>query len=160
MIEKMERDDLKECADVIRRSFRTVADQFGFTEENTPGFTAFSVTQEELLRQTEQEQRIMYGYREDGRIIGFYALSLHGEAECELHNLCVLPEYRHKEIGRKMLEHAFFTARQNRCTKMHIGIVEENRTLRRWYEQFGFIHTGTEKFDFFPFTCGYMVKDL
>ena len=24
------------------------------------------------------------------------------------------------------------------------------------YEQQGAVHTGTEKFDFFPFTCGYM----
>jgi N-acetylglutamate synthase-like GNAT family acetyltransferase len=28
--------------------------------------------------------------------------------------------------------------------------------LRKWYEGYGAIHTGTEKFDFFPFTCGYM----
>ena len=31
-----------------------------------------------------------------------------------------------------------------------------HRVLRRWYERFGAVHTGTEKFDFFPFTCGYM----
>ena len=28
------------------------------------------------------------------------------------------------------------------------------------YEQNGAVHTGTKKFDFFPFTCGYMVKEL
>lgn len=39
---------------------------------------------------------------------------------------------------------------------MHIGIVEENRVLRRWYEKNGAVHTGTKKFDFFPFTCGYL----
>lgn len=27
-------------------------------------------------------------------------------------------------------------------------------------DEFGFIHTGTQKFYFFPFTCGYMKKDL
>ncbi len=26
--------------------------------------------------------------------------------------------------------------------------------------EFGFIHTGTKKFDFFPFTCVYMEKNL
>lgn len=25
-------------------------------------------------------------------------------------------------------------------------------------EEFGFVHTGTQKFDFFPFTCGYLEK--
>jgi len=26
--------------------------------------------------------------------------------------------------------------------------------------EFGFVHIGTQKFDFFPFTCGYMEKNL
>ena len=41
-----------------------------------------------------------------------------------------------------------------------VGIVEENKVLRKWYENNGFIHIGTKKFDFFPFTCGYMERDL
>ena len=44
--------------------------------------------------------------------------------------------------------------------QMHIGIVEENKLLRAWYERYGFIHLGTKRFDFFPFTCGYMVYHL
>ena len=43
---------------------------------------------------------------------------------------------------------------------MNIGIVEENTLLRTWYEDNGFVHIGTKKFDFFPFTCGYMKRDL
>ena len=44
--------------------------------------------------------------------------------------------------------------------KMLLSIVEENTVLRKWYEENGFVHTGTKKFDFFPFTCGYMERDL
>jgi len=43
---------------------------------------------------------------------------------------------------------------------MNIGIVEENVKLRKWYEKHGAEHIGTEKYDFFPFTCGYMKKLL
>ena len=32
---------------------------------------------------------------------------------------------------------------------MNIGIVEENKVLRKWYEENGFIHIGTKKFVFF-----------
>ena len=46
------------------------------------------------------------------------------------------------------------------CTQMEIGIVEENRRLRAWYEAHDFVHTVTKKFDFFPFICGYMRKEL
>ena len=54
----------------------------------------------------------------------------------------------------------FEAARALGCSRMEIGIVEENRVLRRWYEGFGFVHTGVKKFEFFPFTCGYMEKKL
>ena len=43
---------------------------------------------------------------------------------------------------------------------MNIGIVEENIKLRKWYEANGAEHIGTKKFDFFPFTCGYMRKEI
>lgn len=77
--------------------------------------------------------------------------------ECELNNLCVLPEYRHRKLGHILLENAFDNARKMSCNKMNIGIVKENQVLRKWYEDYGFIHTGTKKFDF---TCGYMFKSL
>lgn len=32
---------------------------------------------------------------------------------------------------------------------MNIGILEENKVLRKWYEENGFIHIGTKKFVFF-----------
>ena len=34
MIRKVEQKDIKECVDVIVKSFMTVADEFGFTIEN------------------------------------------------------------------------------------------------------------------------------
>ena len=41
-----------------------------------------------------------------------------------------------------------------------LGFTEENTKLRKWYEENGAVHLGTYKFDFFPFTCGYMRKKL
>ncbi len=87
-------------------------------------------------------------------------LLLQDNCECELNNLAVLPEYRHQGIGRKLLDHSYESARDCGCKLINIGIVEENRLLRKWYEQNGAVHTGTKKFDFFPFTCGYMVKKI
>lgn len=55
---------------------------------------------------------------------------------------------------------AFAKAKELGCTKMKLGIVEENQVLRKWYEKFGFVHAGTQKFEFFPFTCGYMEKEI
>ena len=75
-------------------------------------------------------------------------------------NLAVFPEHRHRGIGSSLLKHAVETAGKQNCRVMSLGIVEENTTLRNWYEQHGAVHTHTEKFDFFPFTCGYMKISL
>ena len=156
MIRKVERVDLSACADVIRRSFRTVADEFGFTEQNAPRFTAFAMTEERLLWHMDGEHRIMYLDEEDGMPCGYYSLLLRGEGACELGNLSVLPEYRHKGIGGRLLAHAMERAKEQDCRVMEFSIVEENTVLRNWYESSGAVHMGTEKYDFFPFTCGYM----
>ncbi|MBD5482431.1 MAG: hypothetical protein HDR15_07925 [Lachnospiraceae bacterium] len=98
MIRKVLKNDLDECVKVIRSSFQTVADEFGFTEDNAPRFTAFATTLERLLYHYEQEKRPMFVYQNDDGIVGYYSL----------------------------------------------------------WKQNGAEHTGTEKYDFFPFTCGYM----
>ncbi len=156
MIRKVKREELSACADLIRKSFQTVADGFGFTRENAPRFTAFATTEERLLWHMDGEHRIMYVYEERGELCGYYSLLLKEKDECELGSLSVLPEYRHRGIGGELLQHAIKTAREQNCTVMNLSIVEENTVLRKWYERYGAIHTGTEKFDFFPFTCGYM----
>ena len=160
MIREIKRDEIPICVDIIRRSFKTVADEFGFTAENAPGFTAFSTCEERLYWQMDNEPRLMFVNEQNSVICGYYSLLMQDNNECELNNLAVLPEYRHGGIGKKLLKHAFETADTHGCKRVNIGIVEENKRLRNWYEQNGFTHTGTKKFDFFPFTCGYMVKEL
>ncbi|MCR5484151.1 MAG: GNAT family N-acetyltransferase [Clostridiales bacterium] len=158
-IQEVTQNDIHECVDVIKKSFMTVADEFGFTKDNAPRFTAFATNEERLCYHLNVEKRPMYKYIEDGRITAYYSLLIKGE-ECELNNLCVLPEYRHRGIGKKLLEDSFRRAKIAGCSVMRIGIVEENTVLKEWYERFGFIHSGCEKYDFFPFTCGYMERKL
>ncbi|MBR5711982.1 MAG: GNAT family N-acetyltransferase [Lachnospiraceae bacterium] len=153
-------EEIPECVDVIRNSFRTVADEFGFTAENAPRFTAFATDVNRLLYQYYVQKRPMYVYSYRGKVVGYYSIGVQENGEEELSNLAVLPEFRHNGIGAKLLEDCFQRARMLGSGVLNIGIVEENKKLRSWYEQFGFVHIGTEKFDFFPFTCGYMKKDL
>ena len=158
MIKEIRQKDLAECVRVIRDSFATVAEEFNITEENAPRYTAFATDENRLNWHLNGEKRPMYGYYADGILVGYFSLLWLENGECELNNLAVLPEYRHEGIGAKLVEHAFKTAKEYGCTKMKIGIVEENRVLRKWYEKLGFVHVGTQKFEFFPFTCGYMEK--
>ena len=159
-IRAMAAGDIPECVTVIRKAFKTVADEFGFTEENAPRFTAFATDEGRLTYHLLVEKRPMYVFSQQGRILGYYSLALSEDGSAELNNLAVLPEFRHNGIGAKLLEDCFTKARMLGKSRLKIGIVEENKVLRSWYEKHGFVHTGTQKFDFFPFTCGYMEKRL
>ena len=160
MIRKISEYDIAACVKVIKESFITVANDFGFTIENAPRFTAFATTENRLMWHLRGEHRLMYAFFDNEIIVGYYSLLLQDDQKLELNNLCVLPAYRHKGIGGELLKHSFDIAKEQGREMMSISIVEENQILKKWYEDFGFVHVGTEKFDFFPFTCGYMRKKL
>ena len=158
-IREMKNEDISECVSVIRAAFKTVADELGFTSENAPRFTAFATDDDRLRHQFLVEKRPMYVFETDGRIVGYYSLAVLNDSEIELNNLSVLPEFRHRGIGEKLVQDCFEKAREKDAAKIKIGIVEENKVLRKWYESLGFIHTDSIKYDFFPFTCGYMERE-
>ena len=54
MIREIRREDIPECVRVIRRSFQSVADEFGFTPENAPRFVAFATDENRLLWHQER----------------------------------------------------------------------------------------------------------
>ncbi len=62
MIREVLHEDIPACVSLIKQSFKTVADEFGFTEENAPRFTAFATNEERLLFQMDEEHRPMYVY--------------------------------------------------------------------------------------------------
>lgn len=160
MIKAIDRTEIPVCVNVIQESFLTVANDLNLTVQNAPKFTAFAMSAEKLYFQYDHVHRPMYAYYIGDEMVGYYSLTQADNGECTLNHLCVVPKYRHKGIGKELLQNAFVQAQELQCTKMNIGIVEENQKLRKWYEAFGFEHVGTQKFDFFPFTCGYMVKNL
>ena len=71
MIRKVKQEDIRQCVEVVRKSFATVADEFGFTNENAPRFTAFATTEGRINWHLNGEHRPMYAYWEDGVIVGY-----------------------------------------------------------------------------------------
>ena len=159
-IRQLTKQDIPESVDVIRTSFLTVGKEFDITPENAPMYTAYSTDEAKIIFWMDEQHRPMYGYFADGKLVGYYNLAFVSEVECELGSLCVLPEYRHDGVGEALLNDSIARAKKLGYTIMNLSIVEENTVLRKWYEKHGFTHVGTKKFDFFPFTCGYMVKEL
>lgn len=154
VIYEVEKEELPECLEVIHRSFKTVADSFGLTLENCPKHTSF-IPLSYLETQMGWGWH-MYALYAGKKIIGYMSLSKEGDGLYELHNLAVLPEYRHNGFGRLLLDHAKDTVKALGGKKIKIGIIEESTVLKNWYIANGFVHTGTKKFDHLPFTSGYL----
>ena len=60
MIKEVTEQEIAECVKLIRESFATVAETFGFTAENAPRFTAFATTEDRLKWHMHGEHRPMY----------------------------------------------------------------------------------------------------
>lgn len=155
-IAKVTSSDLPECLEVIHQSFSTVAEQFGLTQENCPKHTSFIPLV--FLEAHMNWGWHMYALYAGKKIIGYMSLSKEGDDVFELHNLAILPEYRHKGFGKLLLDHAKEVVKFLGGSIIKIGIIEENTVLKNWYIANGFVHTGTKKFDHLPFTSGYLER--
>ncbi len=157
MIYPVKADELPACLHVIHQSFATVAKQFGLTRENCPKHTSF-------LPLSYLETQLGWGWHMFGlfagkALIGYVSLSAEGDVYT-LHNLAVLPEYRHHGFGKQLLDYAKAHAKALGGSVIKIGIIDESTVLKEWYAANGFVHTGSHKFEHLPFTTSYMEYNI
>lgn len=158
MIQNVREQDLPACLEVIHAACGTVAEEFGLTAENCPTNGAFMP-----LSRLQRECAVAagaYAYVKEGRILGFAMLCPQQEGAFKLEKLAVLPEARHRGIGRKLVARVCQEAQALGGKKLLIGIIEENARLRAWYESLGFVRLGTEHIPHLPFTVGHMERRL
>jgi ribosomal protein S18 acetylase RimI-like enzyme len=153
-ISSLSSDHLPMYAEIIRRSFATVAQEFGWTKDNCPGHTSF-ITDERLASKIKNGY-YPFGYFTNGKLIGFASLTDLGGNTYEMNDVAILPEYRHSGYGRSLLDFCKEKVCELGGIKIIISIIEENAALKGWYTVNGFNHTGTKQFDHLPFTVGYM----
>lgn len=159
MIRQLEPSEYSLAADVIRASFATVAKELGLTEQNCPKHTSFITTAERLQTHRDWGWQL-YGLFDEERLVGYVSLSKEADGVFELHNLAVLPECRHNNLGKQLLDFCKMKAKELGGKKIILSMIEENTVLKNWYMAYGFVHTGTKKFDHLPFTSGYMELDV
>ena len=145
---------LPKYASVIRRAFATIAEDFGWTSETAPTFTAFIT--DDRMREKFTDGYYPFGLFIGGKIVGFVSLTDNGSGVYSLNNLAVLPEMRHFGLGKALIDFCKEKTRALGGMKITLSIVEENTRLKNFYTENGFVHVGTKKFDHLPFTAGYM----
>ena len=158
MIKQVEGKELSDCLAIIRKSFSTVAEDFGLTEENCPTHNTF-LKLERLVSEFGSGDE-MYFYYSGDVPCGFCQLKKINDEIYELKKLAVLPEFRHMGIGSELVRFAKDYVAKKGGQKITIGIINESIRLRDWYAEQGFVLTGTRHFDHLPFTVGFMETEL
>jgi len=158
IIREVQASEIDACTEVIRQSFLTIANEFGLTKENCQTNGAF--IENERLISEKQKGHLMFALHLKDEIVGFVALEDKQSGVFALEKLSVLLKYRHLGYGKALLDFAKSMVLSLDGHKIIIGIIEENVRLKRWYEQYGFIHTGTKVFPHLPFTVGFMALNI
>ena len=135
MIVKRIDNQFEECISLIIKSFITVANEFNLTKENAPTNPAFADIH--TLVKMKEKGVEMYGAYEGEICIGFVAVERASEDNFYMEKLAVLPEYRHKGIGKKLIDFVFAFVKRNGGKKVSIGIINENKRLKDWYIKYG-----------------------
>ncbi|NIM07217.1 MAG: GNAT family N-acetyltransferase, partial [Armatimonadetes bacterium] len=129
--------DLSEAARVIRDSFRTAADEFGFTEQNWPTHPAFIT--EERVRVLVAEGLRLYALFLDKGQVGVVGIRRLDDQAYSLEKLGVLPEHRHQGYGKKLVDFVCEAVKNESGRTVHIRVVEEDTLLKQWYCDLGFV---------------------
>lgn len=154
LIRSVRFEELDSCVDVIRRSFASVAHDFGLTVKNCPTNAAF-IRLEHLISDWYKRNG-QYVLVFQGQIIGFIGIERKKPNIYELKKLAVLPQHRHLGYGTHLIDYARQAVSGTNGNKITIGIIEENIVLKNWYLKQGFIHTETKEFPHLPFLVGIM----
>lgn len=153
-------NDLDTSTRIIRDAFITVADDFGLTPSNCPTNPAFIDPDQMMKLQANFRELYLVSYNENPA--GFVAIerSLNEPGVFYIEKVCVLPEFRHRGTGNRIMEFAQKRIKELEGTQASVAIIDENIQLKSWYKGLGFDITGIKKFDHLPFTVCFMKKKL
>ncbi|MFW5879550.1 MAG: GNAT family N-acetyltransferase [bacterium] len=147
--------NIEQLTQLIRKSFITVAQDFGLTRSNAPTNPAF-IDSEQIIESVSNKDIKYYGIYKNAKLIGCYALENAGNAIYYLERLAVIPEERHKGIGSILVLDALKRLRNADGKKVSIGIINKHKILKNWYKSLGFTEVGEKDYPHLPFRVCYL----
>ena len=150
--------ELRATAQLIRDSFRTVADDLGITQERWPSYVAF-ISDEELLR-TARDGITFYAEFDGDRQVGVFGVKLQDDGKFWLEKVAVLPDCRHRGIGKRLMEFACVLAGNAGAKILRLATVDDNQVLKDWYAGMGFVPVEVRHFEHVPYSVCLMEKDV
>lgn len=151
---KLEKDDLKEAAVIIRKGFETVKERFNLTYENAKGNSAF--LKDEKLISNYHKGRLMFGLYFDNSLIGFIQLEERKGNEAYIEHFTILEQYRGLGYGEMLLKYAISKAKELGLEKVTLGAMNDDTKLKEYYLKNGFKIKNTKRFKGYTYTVVFM----
>ena len=149
-------EDASLLSQIIRTAFREVAERFHLTIENCP--THPSNCTDGWITSSLGKGVCFFILEEAQTSCGCIALERANEDVCYLERLAVLPGFRRKGYGKRLVSHALREAREMGARRIEIGIIAAQSELQAWYERLGFVFNKRARFDHLPFEVSFMFK--
>jgi len=151
-------EDAPLLAELIRDSFRDVAERFSLTAANCP--THPSQCQTSWV-ETAMAKGVRYYLLEiDGTPAGCVAVEHAKSDVCYIERVAVLPKYRRRGFGWALVQHAIEQVRLLGVPRAQLAIIAGHTELRDWYASLGFTAKETKSFPQLPFAVTFMTMDV
>jgi ribosomal protein S18 acetylase RimI-like enzyme len=152
-------NEIELATKIINEAFLTVAHEFNFTKEKVPTFPAY------ITSATIENQilggLILFIYEENGISVGCIGVSYSKESDYfKAERFAVIPEYRHRGIGKKLMDFIEKKVNQEHGKSIIVEIVNENQRLKDWYIRNEFTEVRIDKYDHLPFMVSVLEKKL
>ena len=151
-------NDSEEIARIVAISNRDVAEKFNLNRQNNPKHPSF-YDKEWVLSDFDRGEEYFL-YKENGLALGCVAFEQPNSQVGYLNRLSVLPNYRGKGIGEKLVFHTLDYAKSKGVEEISIGIIAKHEVLKNWYVRLGFIENGLKEFPHLPFDVLFMKYNL
>jgi ribosomal protein S18 acetylase RimI-like enzyme len=148
-------------AGLISESNRDVAVRFRLDADNCPKHPSFCTAA--WVAADLQRGARYYIIEQDGEAVGCAAYEDAGAGTAYLNRLSVLPAWRRRGAGERLVRHVIEVARSCGGDTVSIGIIAAHAELKRWYIRMGFKEGETKTFPHLPFAVTYLtcaVADL
>lgn len=147
-------DEAEILARIVSEANRDVAVRFGLDAGNCPKHPS-SCTAEWIKADLLRGER--YFVLEDGAVpVACVAYETPSAEVAYLNRLSVLPGWRRRGYGERLVAHVVALARAATIPLISIGVIGEHEELQRWYRRQGFVDGETKRFPHLPFSVKYM----
>ncbi|OFW59515.1 MAG: hypothetical protein A2Y75_11615 [Candidatus Solincola sediminis] len=145
-------------ANLIRDSFKEVAERFDLTRENAPTHPYFCT--EDWVESALDKGVRFFIMVINGSPCGCVGVEKGGDRKFFMERLAVLPECRGLGFGEALVQHALTVAKKAGARDLLIGVISGELKLLDWYRGLGFVEVGRKHFEHLPFQVVFMSHKL